>query len=55
MATKKQEHEHADMTNPDHLKAHGLKLVGRDIVIDDGSGVVLGQISDEDAARAGIK
>jgi len=55
MADKTQVHEHADMANPEHRKAHGLKLEGRKLVIDDGSGVEIGELSDDEAKRAGVK
>ena len=38
-------HEIADMTNPEHLKAHGLKLQGRDIVTRH-SGFKIGELTE---------
>jgi hypothetical protein len=39
-------HEQADFTNPEHLKAHGLRLSGRDILVDDARGAKIGELTE---------
>ena len=47
-------HAVADFTNPDHLKAFGLKLKGRKIVSDDGAEEEHGELTDEQAKKIGL-
>jgi hypothetical protein len=41
----------ADLTDPEVLALHGLRIEGREIKVDDKRGVVIGQLSDEEFAR----
>jgi len=43
--------EMADLTDPEVLALHGLRIEGREIKVDDKRGVVIGQLSDEEFAR----
>lgn len=53
MAPKGQHHQLANLTDPEHLKAHGLKIKGDHIVTDDGDEEVIRPLTDNEKRGLG--